>query len=140
MHNETVSKVKRKLSECDKIIANEATDKELIWKIYKRVMKLNTRKINDSIKIWPKELKDISLKKTFRWLTNTWKDAQHHSLSEKCKSIAQLGTISCWWECLLSKSLPQWMLERVWRKDNPLTLLVGMQTSEATMENSVEIP
>ena len=32
------------------------------------------------------------------------------------------------------------MLERVWRKGKPLTLLVGMQTSIATMENSVEIP
>ena len=32
------------------------------------------------------------------------------------------------------------MLERVQRKGNPLTLLVGMQTSTATMENSVEIP
>ena len=31
------------------------------------------------------------------------------------------------------------MLERVWRKGNPLTLLVGAQTSTATMENSVEI-
>ena len=29
------------------------------------------------------------------------------------------------------------MLERVWRKGNPLTLLMGMQTSTATMENSV---
>ena len=28
----------------------------------------------------------------------------------------------------------------MWRKGNPLTLLVGMQTSTATMENSVEIP
>ena len=33
----------------------------------------------------------------------------------------------------------QQMLERVWRKGNPLTLLVGMQTSTATMENSVEV-
>ena len=32
------------------------------------------------------------------------------------------------------------MLERVWRKGNPLTLLVGMQTSTATMDSSVEIP
>ena len=32
------------------------------------------------------------------------------------------------------------MLERVQRKDNPLTLLVGMQTSTATKENSMEIP
>ena len=31
------------------------------------------------------------------------------------------------------------MLERVWRKGNTFTLLVGMQTSTATMENSVEI-
>ena len=31
------------------------------------------------------------------------------------------------------------MLERVWRKAT-LTLLVGMQTSTTTMENSVEIP
>ena len=30
--------------------------------------------------------------------------------------------------------------ERVWRKGNPLTLLVRMQTSTATMENSVGIP
>ena len=29
------------------------------------------------------------------------------------------------------------MLERVWRKGNALTLLVGMQTSTATMENIV---
>ena len=29
------------------------------------------------------------------------------------------------------------MLDRKWRKGNPLTLLVGMQTSTATMENSV---
>ena len=38
------------------------------------------------------------------------------------------------------KVYQQQMLERVWRKGNPLTLLVGMQTSIATMENSVEIP
>ena len=38
------------------------------------------------------------------------------------------------------KVYKQQMLERVWRKGNPLTLLVGMQTSTATMKNSVEIP
>ena len=32
------------------------------------------------------------------------------------------------------------MLGKVRRKGNPLTLLVGMQTSTATMENSLEIP
>ena len=32
------------------------------------------------------------------------------------------------------------MLERALRKGNPLTLLIGMQTGTASMENSVEIP
>ena len=49
-------------------------------------------------------------------------------------------TISCQPEWLLSKNLQAINAERVWRKRNPLTVLVGMQTSTATMENSVEIP
>ena len=47
---ETISKVKRQPLEWEKIIANEATDKELISKIYKQLMQLNTRKINDPVK------------------------------------------------------------------------------------------
>ena len=75
---ETISKVKRQPSEWEKIIANEATDKQLISKIFKKISKnlkqllqLNSRKINDPIKNWAKELKRHSPKKTYRWLTNT---------------------------------------------------------------------
>ena len=53
---ETISKVKRQPSEWEKITANEATDKELISKIYKQVMQLNTRKIKDPIKKWAEDL------------------------------------------------------------------------------------
>ena len=53
---ETISKVKRQPSDWEKIIANKATDKELISKIYKQLMSLNTRKIYDPIKKWAKEL------------------------------------------------------------------------------------
>ena len=47
---ETISKVKRQPSEWEKIIANEATDKLLISKIYKQLLQLNCSKINDPIK------------------------------------------------------------------------------------------
>ena len=53
---ETISKVKRQPSEWVKIIANKATDKELISKIYKQLLQLNSRKINNPIKKWEKDL------------------------------------------------------------------------------------
>ena len=53
---ETISQVKRLHSEWEKIIANEAMDKELISKRYKQLLQLNSRKINDPIKKWVKEL------------------------------------------------------------------------------------
>ena len=47
---ETISKVERQPSEWEKIIANEETDKELISKLYKQLIQLNTRNINDPIR------------------------------------------------------------------------------------------
>ena len=38
-------------------------------------------------------------------LTNTWKDVQHHSLLEKCKSKPQWGTTSHQSECMWSKNM-----------------------------------
>jgi len=49
---ETISKVKRQPSEWEKIIANKATYKEFISKIYKQLLQLNSRKIKDPIKKW----------------------------------------------------------------------------------------
>ena len=68
---ETKSKVKRQPSEWEKILANKTTDKRLISEIYKQIIQLKTRKTNNPIKKWGKDLTDISPKKTYRWLRNT---------------------------------------------------------------------
>ena len=52
---ETISKVKRQSSEWEKI-ANETTNRRLISKIYKPLMQLNTRKTNNPIQKWEKDL------------------------------------------------------------------------------------
>ena len=51
-----MSKVKRQPLEWEKIIANETTDKGLLFKIYKQLIQLNARKTNNPIKKWGKEL------------------------------------------------------------------------------------
>ena len=123
---ETISKVKRQPLEQEKIIANETTDKELISKIHKQLMQLNTRKTNNPIKKWAKELnrhfskKDIQMankymKKMLNITPNKRNPNQNHSQvsSHICQNGCHqkgLQTINAgekgtllhhWWKCKL---------------------------------------
>ena len=130
---ETISKVKRQPSGQEKLIANEATDKELISKIYKQLVQLNTRKINKPIKKWAKKLnrcfskediqmsnkhmkrcstsiiiRKIQIKTTVRYhLTLVRMAAIKKSTKSKCwGGCEEKGTLlHCQWECRLVQLL-----------------------------------
>ena len=136
---ETVNKTKRQPTEWEKILANEISDKGLVSKIYKELVKLNTQETNNPIMKWEEgmnrnfskedihthnkhmrkfstsfAIREIQIKTTMRYhLTPVRMGKINKTGNNKYwRGCGERGTLlHCWWECELVQ--PLW--KTVWK-------------------------